>query len=77
MYIHTCMYMYMYISDFCGDGEQIRGSDSQCQPLSGDNVVKDALVIVSCVLSLLVLIEWSVSATIWRCGVITDTDSAK
>ena len=54
----------------------MRGSNSQCEPPSGDNVVRDALVIVSCVLSLLVLIEWSVSATLWRYGVITDTDSA-
>ena len=53
----------------------MRGSNSQCEPPSGDNAVRDALVIVSCVLSLLVLIEWSVSATLWRYGVITDADS--
>ena len=55
----------------------MRGSNSQCKPPSGDNVVRNALVIVSCVLSLLVLIEWSVSAALWRYGVITDTDSTK
>ena len=49
----------------------MRGANSQCEPPGGDNAVRDALVIVSCVLSLLVLIEWSVSA-LWRCGVDTN-----
>ena len=74
--VYKCTYI-LYISDFCEDGGQMRGSDSRCEPPSGDNVVKDALVIVCCVLSLLVLIEWSVSAALWRCGVITDTDLTK
>ena len=71
------MCMYMYVTEFCEDGGQMRGSNSQCEPPSGDNVVRDALVIVSCVLSLLVLIEWSVSAALWRYGVISDTDLTK
>ena len=64
---------------FEGDDEYLQGSDPQCKPPSGDNVVRDALVIVCCVLSLLdqVLIEWSVSAALCRCGVITDTDITK
>ena len=62
--------------DFCKEDDGLmRGSDSQCEPPSGDNVVKDALVIVSCVLSLMVLIEWSVRVVLWRCGVVTDKDS--
>ena len=49
----------------------MRGANSQCEPPSGDSEAKDALVIVSCVFSLLVLIEWSVSA-LWRYGVDTN-----
>ena len=67
-----------WISDFCDEGDgYLRGSGSQCASPSGDNAVNDALVIVSCVLSLLVLIEWSVRAILWRYGVVSDTDSTK
>ena len=64
--------------DICDEGDgYLRGSDSQGEPPSGDNAVNDALVIVSCVLSLLVLIEWSVCAILWRYGVSSNTDSTK
>ena len=64
--------------DFCEEDDgQIRRSDSRCEPPSGDNVVRNALVIVCCVLSLLVLGVWSVSAALKRCGVITDTESTQ
>ena len=50
----------------------MRGTNSQCEPPSGDSEAKEALVIVSCVFSLVVLFEWSVSATLWRYGVDTN-----
>ena len=47
-----CLTCYMYTVEV---GKEDDGASS-----SGGNVVRDALVIVSCVLSLLVLTEWSV-----------------
>ena len=52
-----CLTCYMYTVEVCKEDD---GANSQCESSSGGNVVRDTLVIVSCVLSLLVLTEWSV-----------------
>ena len=65
-------------SEFCEESNgYIRGANSQCEPPSGDNAVKNALVIASFVFSVLVLIEWSVSAGLLKCGVDTDENTDK
>ena len=48
------------------------GDDAEC----GTSGVRDVLVIVCCVLSLLVVLEWSVRTALWRCAVM-DSDSEK
>ena len=42
------------------------GDDAEC----GTSGVRDVLVIVCCVLSLLVVLEWSVCTALWRCAVM-------
>ena len=72
VHVRTCA-----LSDFCEDGGQMRGANSQCEPPSGDSEVKDTLVIASFVFSLLVLAEWSVSAALWRYTHGVDTNKNK
>ena len=65
-------------SDFCEESNgYIRGSNSQCEPPSGDNAVKNVLVIIICVFSLLVPAVWGVSAGLLKCGVDTDENTNK
>ena len=73
------MYMYMYIvliSDFYDEG-YIRGDNSECEYIDSNDEekrVRNGLVIVCFLLSLLVLVVWSVCATLWGRGVVDSSD---
>ena len=76
--MNEAMYMYM-CTDFYDEGYR-RGGNSECIPTDGDEAekrVRNGLVIVYFVLSLLVLVEWSVCAALWRCGVVGSASEKK
>ena len=68
-----------YYTDFYDEGFR-RGDNSECVPTDGNEAekrVRNGLVIACFVLSLLVLVEWSVCAVLWRCGVVDSASEKK
>ena len=74
--VHVCASLFI-ISDFYDEGYR-RGDNSECVSTDGNEAekrVRNGLVIACFVLSLLVVVEWSVCAALWRCGVVDGSDS--
>ena len=72
------MNLYM-CTDFYDEGYR-RGDNSECVSTNGNEAekrVRNGLVIACFVLSLLVLVEWSVCAALWRCGVVDSASEKK